>query len=495
MSIATKGYFLYKDIRNIFNRKSFKNIFLIFSTILLFFVSFNAFAADDDGLSADYKGERKFTNLSNKVSDGKQSNKATGNALEFQTTLHTWSLRVGGTSVLDEETRNEIEAAADIPNDLKRGLIGMTEDASTALYASYPIVDIPEHLAQQWVPGYNESITALYAENSVSGHPSGYDELKSSGIIPLWTRVLNLAYIFFVVVMIVAGFMIMFRHKLQGQTIVTLGSVLPKVIISLIVATFSFAIAGLIIDFGGILIGLVMYILDLSDAKSISGLGPLMGNILFGSGGLKTIISNVGASLGITGGIGFAGILAGTVLGGPMLLAGLGIVGLLMAFSILGIILFGAIKVLITLLKAYFMLLVNVVLGPIQITLGAIPGNSTAIINWLLSILRNVLVFPVVFFIVNLPNAILESGSDINLRFPGKLVFQDPVEYDAQGINVAGGFFIWILKIFVLFFAAQAPKFIEGFLPPKSSKGLGAGFDAARGSMEKIPLVGGLFKK
>jgi hypothetical protein len=34
----------------------------------------------------------------------------------------------------------------------------------------------------------------------------------------------------------------------------------------------------------------------------------------------------------------------------------------------------GAIMVLITLFKAYFQLLISVVLGPLQITLGAIPG-------------------------------------------------------------------------------------------------------------------------
>ena len=125
----------------------------------------------------------------------------------------------------------------------------MANDAAVAVYANYPWVNIPDHLAQQWVPGYKDSTTALYAQNEEI--PSGYNELQAAGIQSLWTDVLNLAYIFFVIVMIIAGFMIMFRHKIGGQAMVTLGNVLPNVIIALIVATFSFAIAGLIIDLGG----------------------------------------------------------------------------------------------------------------------------------------------------------------------------------------------------------------------------------------------------
>lgn len=140
------------------------------------------------------------------------------------------------------------------------------------------------------------------------------------------------------------------------------------------------------------------------------------------------------------------------------------------------------------------MLLISVVLGPLQITLGAIPGNNTAIKNWFFSILRNVLVFPVVFFIVNLPNAILASGTDMIVRFPGKLVYQDPATYNATGVNAAGGFFLWILKIFVLFFAAQAPKFLESIFPPNTSSGLGAGFAASKEGLSKVPLIGGFFK-
>jgi len=384
-----------------------------------------------------------------------------------------------------------------IPYDLKRGLLGMTEDASNFAYASYPIISIPQHLAQNWVPGYEESVTSLYAQNSSSGHESGYSELMHSGIVSLWNRTLNLSYVAFVIIMIISGFMIMYRHKLGGQTMVTIGNVLPGVVTALILATFSFAIAGLVIDMGGILTGLAAFILgEGAEINSISGLWGLMGAVFNGGVSTTTVVSGIVGGLGLgsawaIGGLSFLAILnpVGAIVAGAV-----GAIGIILALVIVGIIFVGAVKVLIVLYKAYFSLLLGVVLGPIQITLGAMPGNSAMISNWFLSILRNVLVFPVVLFIINLPNALAASTDEILLRFPGKLVYEDPSTYSADGVNAAGGVFIFILKIFVLYFAAQAPKFLEAWLPANSSKAVMEGVGAAKTSMSKIPLVGGFFK-
>ena len=129
---------------------------------------------------------------------------------------------------------------------------------------------------------------------------------------------LNLAYLFFVIVMIIAGFMIMFRHKIGGQAMVTLGNVLPNVIIALVVATFSFAIAGLIIDFGGLIIGLIVDVFDLSDtATSIAGFGNLFSNVFTGGVKMATLISGIGGALGLGGILGGVGGL-GALLGGPV---------------------------------------------------------------------------------------------------------------------------------------------------------------------------------
>ena len=493
MSNVRKIYNLGNKIKEITERKSFKVSLMSFLTIFLLFGVLNSYAQEDapQTITPDWEGEKKFHNIVNKA-DETEDNSQTSLGQQNVTTLWTGVLYLGGEDLLDEETKAKLEAA-NVPYDLRRGVIGMVDDASTALYASYPLVNIPSHLAQQWVPGYKDSTTALYAQEDAW---SGYSELELAGIQPLWTDVLNLAYLFFVIVMIIAGFMIMFRHKIGGQAMVTLGNVLPNVIIALVVATFSFAIAGLIIDFGGLIIGLIVDVFDLSDtATSIAGFGKLFSNVFTGELKLATIISAVGGALGLGGilaGVGGLGALISGPIGWAVIGAAVGALGLFFALIVLGIIAFGAIKVLITLFKAYFQLLLSVILGPLQITLGAIPGNNKAIMNWVKGVLRSVLVFPVVFFIVNIPNALLANDATAKLRLPAKLVYETE-GYDAEGPNIAGGLVIFVLKIFVLFFAAQAPKFIESFIPPDSKQGFGAGFEAVQKSLQKVPLIGGMF--
>lgn len=493
MSISRKVYNLSLNAKRMFNNKLFQVFFLGFMALFMCFGVFNAYAQEDGKISPDWGGTKEFHNQISGT-EAEEDNMNSRQGLEVLNTAWT------ALSLIAPEVTENGEAAMNNPNipyDLRRGLLGMVEDAGDFAYASYPVVNVPGHLAQEWIPGYDEKVSSLYAQNSSVGHPSGYSELMGSGVVSLWNRTLNLAYVAFVIIMIIAGFMIMFRHKLGGQTMVTIGNVLPGVITALILATFSFAIAGLIIDMGGIATGLVAFILgEGGEIFSISSIGNLIGSVLSGGVGLTAIISGAGGLLlGGTAAVGAGGLAA--IASGPvgwLILGSIGAIGIIFALVLIGIIFAGALKVIIALYKAYFSLLLAVVLGPLQITLGAMPGNSHMINNWFRTIIRNVLVFPVVLFIVNIPNALMNTGADVLLKFPGKLVYEDPATYDAGGINAAGGLFIFILKIFVLYFAAQAPKFLEAWFPPNTPKAIGDGLAAAQGSLSKIPLVGGLFR-
>ncbi len=497
MSISRKAYGFSIKAKKMLSSKLFKTTFLACLSLFLTFGVLNVYA-QEGSISPDWSGTKEFHNGISGVEDTTEDNMNSRQGLELLNTAWT-----GLSLMAPEATENgeNVMNNPNIPNDLKRGLLGMVEDASTTAYASYPVINVPHHLAQEWVPGYDQEVTSLYAQNSSSGHNSGYTDLMNSGISPLWNRTLNLSYIAFVVIMIIAGFMIMFRHKLGGQTMVTIGNVLPGVIVSLLLATFSFAIAGLIIDLGGVVTGLVAFVLgDGNTTFTIGNLGGIIKSVFLGDFDLKSFISGtLGGVFGSspignsTGLIAIALAAAGPAGWGA--LGTMGAVGLLFAVAIFGIVVAGAIKVMIALYKAYFSLLLNVILGPIQITLGAMPGNSHMVNNWFLSIIRNVLVFPVVLFIVNIPNAIANSGASAYLNFPGKLVFEDPSTYGPAGnINVAGGLFMFILRIFVLYFAAQAPKFLEAWFPPNSPKAIGEGIEAAKGNLSKLFLIGGLFK-
>lgn len=492
MGLSKNFYMGVLKIKEITSRRYFKYSLMTIGVFFLFFITLNAYAQGDEGIEPDWSGTKEFFNT---VSGVEEAERATQDNVTTAGGTQVMNVAWSGVTLFAPEVSPSYQALLNnpnIPKDLKAGLIGLTTGASDSLYANYPIINIPVHFAEQWVPGYKDSTTSLYAQQE-----SGYDHLKNSNINLLWSKTLNISYVIFVLIMIAAGFMIMFRNKLGGQTMVTLANVLPKVIISLVVATFSFAIAGFIIDLGGILISTISTLFfEAGSAQSIAGLGRIMNTAITTPAGIGTGLA--GATSGVVGALGLKAAVTGVAfLGlGPIaagIIGGVGILAMIVLLGILGIIFTGALRVLITLFKAYFQLLIAVILGPIQITLGALPGSSPAIKNWFLSVLRNVLVFPVVFTIINIPNALVAAG-DLSIGFPGKLVNLDPASYNPDPITVEGGLFLWIFKIFMLFFAAQAPKFLEKWFPPDSSKAMGEGFGNAKASMSKLPVIGSMFK-
>ena len=74
----------------------------------------------------------------------------------------------------------------------------------------------------------------------------------------LWMIFRNFAFLIMVIVMVVIGFMIMFRSKINAQTVISLENALPKIVIAMILITFSYAIAGLMIDLMYISMGLII---------------------------------------------------------------------------------------------------------------------------------------------------------------------------------------------------------------------------------------------
>ncbi|NMC08965.1 hypothetical protein GYA44_01380 [Candidatus Microgenomates bacterium] len=356
--------------------------------------------------------------------------------------------------------------ASDLPEYMKYGLAGMTENQVIAMFNSQPKVDVVAHLANEWVPGF-EKTNSVYA--------AGYDDLMNAGISDIWSVTRNIAYIGFVIVMIVIGFMIMFRNKIGGQALVTLGNSIPRVIVSLILVTFSFAITGIIIDFGGVLMQVVTSTLG----SNIQVYNPVE---LF----LGFLGQNAGYAA-TTGGLGITAIvlgIVGAITGGTGVIVGTVIVFIL-TLIVAGIVIWGAIKLWIVLIKSYLTVLLNVVIAPIAIMFGALPGNDAAIGNIFKSILRGVLVFPLAFAIVNLPYFFEEHG--FSLIFPESLA--------KEGVGgVSLDFFIQIAKVVAIYAAASAPSILMGIIPSTVSKSAGDAAGAIKASLQGVPFIGGMFK-
>lgn len=124
--------------------------------------------------------------------------------------------------------------------------------------------------------GFLTNLIALpYTNPPASGVYWAYSGLQNAGFIPktyaaegigfaaikpfmsVWKVFRDLSYMLLVLVLIAIGFMIMFRAKLNPQTVISVENSLPKIVVALLLITFSFAIAGFLIDLMYISIGII----------------------------------------------------------------------------------------------------------------------------------------------------------------------------------------------------------------------------------------------
>ncbi|MFC1789897.1 hypothetical protein ACFLZP_00215 [Patescibacteria group bacterium] len=241
-------------------------------------------------------------------------------------------------------------------------------------------------------------VSPAYAQGGM-----GWTSLRP--VIKIWSGFRNVAYGLFALALIVAGFMVMFRVKTSPQTIITIQTAIPKVILALLMVTFSYAIAGFILDLTYVLVFAVYSVLKNQD---------LIGAGWFGSNDLTTkkmlvrwnsfwfgmaiIFSSFGSIDKLMDRLvlGFLGVPAGVP--GPIALvfekAVSPISGLFV--TILSIILIVAlIKINWILIKSYVTIIMAVIIAPFQILLGAFPGMPGPG-SWLKTIITNAIPFPIV---------------------------------------------------------------------------------------------------
>jgi hypothetical protein len=121
------------------------------------------------------------------------------------------------------------------------GLIGVTQNMIGMLYENPPAQSGQyfKYLAS------NFGITKpSYAATGVQG--IGFNSLEP--LINIWTVFRNFVYIMFVVFFLIIGIAIMLRVKIDPRTVMTIQNQIPKVIIGVVLVTFSFAIAGFLVD-------------------------------------------------------------------------------------------------------------------------------------------------------------------------------------------------------------------------------------------------------
>lgn len=305
----------------------------------------------------------------------------------------------------------------------------ITEECRNATNGVGAINGVGRMIAFTYKPvASSEEYIADLLQNMNIAQPAYAQGLGFSALQPvlgLWKIFRDIAYVFFVFIFLAIGFAIMFRKNLGGQTAVTVQQALPRVVIALLAVSFSYAIAGLLID----LMWLVMYFL-------ITMFGPLIKPEMLGGSqdqyailnfNIFTVFSQI-LSSGFT-------INAGQTIGdfvNDALGAGEGTVGEIVANAadwlvgqlatliIFVAILFALFRTFFSLIKVYFEIIMMIIFAPIILMMGAINGNAFG--NWVKGLVANLAVFPVllVFVIVgfmftsysssNLPQQFDEGG-------------------------------------------------------------------------------------
>ncbi len=314
-------------------------------------------------------------------------------------------------------------------------------------------------------------LVSPYANPPASGVMWAYNGLQSAGFIPktyaaeglgfaairpyanLWKIFRDVAYMFLVLVLIALGFMIMFRAKLNPQTVISVENALPKIVVSLILITFSFAIAGFLIDLMYVSIVLIVSILsnggayynstqfqnefiaadslklfrDAGVRANYLTLLPAVGGALLGIlplevvtairviiGGLTVIVLNgllhinflgpvanalngvnaVGTGLGSLPGL--SGLILSPILMTILFLLGIYVVFPLLCFIILGgTFVFLVIRIFMLIFTSYIKLILNIVLAPFFLMFEAVPGSKSPFGGWIKNIIGYLMVFPI----------------------------------------------------------------------------------------------------
>ncbi|MFH1840538.1 MAG: hypothetical protein ABH807_00030 [Candidatus Shapirobacteria bacterium] len=355
------------------------------------------------------------------------------------------------------------------------GLAGVFASAIGGFYTTQPVSNQQyfAYLGQKLNP-----VKPIYAQGK------GWDFL--SPILELWIISRNIAYIVFVVIFVAIGFMIMLRQKIDPQTVASVQSVLPKIIVSLILVTFSYAIFGLFVDLAFLFNGVIQRAFEGAFAnfapKACPPVGPCWIEEFYPVDFLKNVA-----------GAGIPGILVGGI---KILLGAVGIIGgdftsffnLAIAFTFIS----SVIKIFFSLLSRYVTIILITIFSPFAFLWGSLPGQQDTISSSIRTMLSAVLSFPVIMLMVNLAYIVSKTGVLFSTLPPFMGAALDKPGALCGGVGqppcAAITLITQVISLGIIIATAKVPETIDELLKVKAGGGQ-AGAELA-GGLRRLPIIG-----
>jgi hypothetical protein len=397
-----------------------------------------------------------------------------------------------------------------------------------SIYA-YPFLNPP-------ASGVRSTIQTLaqagFIPQSYAAEGVGFASIRP--LMNVWKSMRDVAYLLLVLVIVTIGFMIMLRSKINPQTIVNVENSLPKIVMALVYITFSFAIAGFLIDL--MYVSIVMIIGILGPSQTTRTTKEFMTlflqaspwtifSILMNFDGGMIFYTLPNALLGILGGV-VGGLLRVAILavtaflvnpyigkflewlekidfpikaGVVFLDIGLGglvqaiesigakglsiilsiAVGFIISIFLIGLVIMLTVimlffRIFMLLFSNYIKLLVLIVISPLYLLLEAIPGQSS-FSGWIKNILELLVPYPVIIATFLIGTIIIEASTQGTLWTPPFLVI-----INAQYLSA-------IVGMWILFMIPDFVAIVQKAINPKPlplDAGIGTFFGGAKTGVE-----------
>jgi hypothetical protein len=320
--------------------------------------------------------------------------------------------------------------------------------------------------------------TLGFIPRQVNAQGIGFSGL--SALLPIWEAFRNIAYALLAIIMIGIGFMVMFRKKIDPKTVVTVQNALPKIVLTLLLITFSYAIVGLMIDLMYLVIALAASLLIPVSNGSLGtqtatkylngGAWNLMAMVWNGGAGAADAITRLFSA---NGGVGLWGIITHAILAGTL--------GVLTGFIVALIIIIAYIRILFMLISAYIQIIISVLTGPLQILTEALPG-SNGFSSWFKNLFANLAVFPITAALLMVTTILTQ----FDIKSPA-LLWTPPLLSGGGRAGIVG-----VIGLGLLMTIPNIARSIKEALKTKPLLGGGAGMGAAGGIAMQALTVGSM---